>query len=132
MLTPPTVANAIPNQYVVVPNAFNYTVPANTFADPKGAALSYTATLADGSPLPAWLSFDPSSSTFSGTPAVTDVATLQILVTATDADNQQVSAPFTLTVYPPLQPPARGWACWAPITTAPTSTASASTKSTRR
>ena len=83
-------------------------MPADTFADQMGAALSYSATLADGTPLPAWLNFDPSSSTFSGTPAVTDVAVLQILVTATDADNQQVSAPFTLTVYPPLQPAGQG------------------------
>ena len=106
--TPPIVANAIPNQYVIVPNAFNYTVPANTFADPVGAPLSYSATLADGSLLPAWLSFDPSSSTFSGTPALTDVATLQIIVTASDADNQQVSAPFTLNVYPPTQSAGQG------------------------
>ena len=43
--TPPTVANAISDQYVVVPNTFNFTVPANTFADREGAALSYAATL---------------------------------------------------------------------------------------
>ena len=106
--TPPLVATAIPNQYVIVPNAFSYTVPANTFTDPVGAALSYSATLADGSALPAWLSFDPIAVAFSGTPAITDVATLQILVTATDADNQQVSAPFTLYVYPPTQPAGQG------------------------
>ena len=99
--TPPTVANAIPNQYVILPNAFNYTVPANTFAEEQSAPLSYSATLADGSPLPAWLNFDPGSSTFSGTPDSTDLGTVQILVTAVDADNQQVSAPFTLAIYPP-------------------------------
>ena len=69
--TPPTVANAIPDQVVIVPNAFNYTVPANTFADAQGAALCYAATLADGSPMPPGFSFDPSSSTFSGTPDIT-------------------------------------------------------------
>ena len=106
--TPPTVANAIPDQYVIVPNAFSYTVPANTFADGQGATLSYAATLADGTPLPAWLSFDPTACAFSGTPALTDVATLQILVTATGPDNQQVSAPFTLYVYPPTQSAGQG------------------------
>ena len=49
------------------------------------------------------MSFDPTACAFSGTPALTDVATLQILVTATGPDNQQVSAPFTLYVYPPTQ-----------------------------
>ena len=47
------------------------------------------------------MSFDPNACAFSGTPALTDVATVQILVTATDANNSQVSAPFTLHVYPP-------------------------------
>ena len=98
---PPTVANAIPDQSVVVPNAFSYTVPAATFSDQEGAILYDTASLADGSPLPAWLSFDPSTSTFSGTPAATDVGTLQILVTADVPVYSPVSAPFTLTVLPP-------------------------------
>ena len=96
-----TVANPIPNQGVTVPNAFNFTVPSDTFADSAAAIVSYAATLADGTPLPAWLSFDPNACAFSGTPALTDVATVQILVTATDANNSQVSAPFTLHVYPP-------------------------------
>ena len=55
-ITPPIVANAIPNQLVNVPNAFNFTVPGNTFVDQSGMPLSYSATLANGAPLPAWLS----------------------------------------------------------------------------
>ena len=70
--------------------------------------MSYNATLADGSPLPAWLSFDPIACAFSGTPDITDVGALQILVIAVDADNQQVSAPFTLYVEPPQLPAGQG------------------------
>ncbi|GLR13424.1 hypothetical protein GCM10007907_22140 [Chitinimonas prasina] len=53
----------------------------------EGDVLTYSATLADGSPLPVWLSFtqtDASSFYFSGTPAVESVGMLDILLTATD------------------------------------------------
>ena len=50
--TPPTVANPIPDQVVTEPNSYQYIVPGDTFAKTQGA-LSYSATLANGSPLPA-------------------------------------------------------------------------------
>ena len=65
--------------------AFNYTVPANTFADTDaGDTLTYTATQSDDSALPSWLSFDDATRTFSGTPATANVATLEVTVTASD------------------------------------------------
>ena len=49
---------------------FSFTVPATSFIDvDAGDSLTLSATLADGSPLPAWLSFDAATQTFSGTPA---------------------------------------------------------------
>ena len=49
---------------------FSFTVPAASFIDVDvGDSLTLSATLADGSPLPAWLSFDAGTHTFSGTPA---------------------------------------------------------------
>ena len=45
--------------------AFTFTVPANTFADvDPGDPLTYSATLADGNALPAWLSFNSTTRTF--------------------------------------------------------------------
>jgi len=44
-----------------------YTVPARTFTDPDGNALSYSATLNTGAALPAWLSFNSTTHTFTGT-----------------------------------------------------------------
>ncbi len=44
--------------------AFNYALPAGAFTDVDaiyGDSLSYSATLADGSALPGWLSFDAAS-----------------------------------------------------------------------
>lgn len=76
----------------------NFTVPADTFVDPDGGDLTLSATLADGSGLPAWLSFDPETGTFSGTPANGDVGTIDIQVTATDPDGESVTDIFTLSV----------------------------------
>ena len=79
---PPMVANNIPNQTATADNAFSYAFPANTFS---GGPAGYTATKADGSTLPAWLSFDAGTRTFSGTPTSADVGTLSVTVTATAA-----------------------------------------------
>ena len=47
--------------------ARQYTVPAATFTDPDGNALTYSATLNTGVALPSWLVFYPSTATFYGT-----------------------------------------------------------------
>ena len=81
--------------------AFSFVIPANTFSDiDVGDTLQLSATLADGSALPAWVSFDPATGTFSGTPVGTDGAAVSILVTATDAAGASVSAAFVLRVQP--------------------------------
>ncbi|MBN3053835.1 putative Ig domain-containing protein, partial [Pectobacterium brasiliense] len=57
-----------------------------------------SATLADGSPLPSWITFNPATGTFSGTPDNADVGSLSIRVTATDGSNAAVYTDFSLTV----------------------------------
>jgi serralysin len=63
-----------------------YTIPATSFIDLDGQdTLTFKATLTNGSPLPAWLSFDASTRTFSGTPPLAAVGVpLAIRVTADD------------------------------------------------
>ena len=79
----PTVANPIPNQAATESVSFSFSVPGNTFDDLDASdTLTLTATLSDGSALPTWLSFD--GTTFSGTPAVGDIGTITVRVTATD------------------------------------------------
>ncbi|MBI0432194.1 putative Ig domain-containing protein, partial [Pectobacterium parmentieri] len=68
-----------------------------TFIDPDGDTLTLSATLADGSPLPSWITFNPATGTFSGTPGNGDVGNLTIKVTANDGD-ASVSTTFSLTV----------------------------------
>lgn len=50
--------------------ANSFSLASDTFVDPNGQHLTYTATLANGSPLPSWLHFSPLTETFSGTPKV--------------------------------------------------------------
>ncbi len=83
----PTVAANIPDQKTTAGQPFTFTFAAGTFADvdiPYGDTLSYTASLADGFALPAWLTFDPVTRTFSGTPAIANKGIYHIKVVATD------------------------------------------------
>ncbi len=92
----PTVAHVIFDRAAVESVPFSFTVPANTFTDvDAGDTLTYSA---DG--LPAWLSFNPGTRTFTGTPGNGDVrfGPDTITVTATDNDSQSVSTTFGLTV----------------------------------
>jgi trimeric autotransporter adhesin len=95
----PKVQNAVEDARARVGISFEFTLPANTFVDPNaGDQLTYSASLANGDALPAWLSFDSQSRTFSGTPDLADIAALTIIVTATDPEGAIAVAPFTLTV----------------------------------
>jgi hypothetical protein len=83
-------------------------VPANTFADvDSGDVQTLSATLANGTPLPSWLTFNPESRTFSGIPANPDAGVITLKLTATDIMGATVSTNFDLTVTavaPPATP----------------------------
>ncbi|MBX9904846.1 MAG: putative Ig domain-containing protein [Burkholderiales bacterium] len=79
--------------------AFSFVVPEQRFSDPdSGDALTYAARLADGSPLPDWLLFDPAARRFSGTPLNGDVGSLALEVTATDLAGASAAGTFAVTV----------------------------------
>lgn len=80
----PAVINTIDDQSATEGQLFTFEVPSNTFADVDGPSLTYTATLADGCPLPSWLSFTPSLRSFSGTPPANAPSSLEIKVIASD------------------------------------------------
>jgi Ca2+-binding RTX toxin-like protein len=95
----PTVGNPIANQTVLEDAPFNIPVQANTFADPDaGDTLIYSATQADGTALPSWLSFDAATRTFTGTPDDAQVGTLNLAVKATDSGGLGATSTFALTV----------------------------------
>jgi len=73
----------------------NFTLASNTFTDPQGEKLTYSATLANGSALPPWLRFNASTGTFTGMVPST-AAGLSIKVTATDAGGASASETFSV------------------------------------
>ncbi|HWA37894.1 MAG TPA: VCBS domain-containing protein, partial [Burkholderiales bacterium] len=87
---------------------FTFTVPLGTFTD-VDSALTLSATLAGGAPLPAWLGFDPLTRTFAGTPPA-GFGPMAVQVTASDGTSV-VAGDFRI-VAPPAPP--------APAVTAPT------------
>ncbi|WP_080507775.1 tandem-95 repeat protein [Rhodopseudomonas palustris] len=107
----PTLQTALADQTSAEDQPFGFTIPANTFADADGRLdgtsnpLTYEAVLSDNSALPAWLSFDPATGTFSGTPPQDFVGSIDVKVYASDGE-YAASEGFTLTVTPVNDKPA--------------------------
>ncbi|MBV6486588.1 MAG: hypothetical protein GHHEDOFH_00523 [Pseudorhodoplanes sp.] len=97
----PVVANAIDDKQAAVNEEFSFQFADDTFSDIDSGSLVYSATLENGDPLPSWLSFDPQTRTFSGTPL--EANTLSIRVTASDGFGS-VSETFALTIEGPPEP----------------------------
>ena len=95
----PTVVQSLANQVTSEDTAFSFSIPSDAFADVDPVdQLTLSATLSDGSALPAWLQFDAATRTFSGTPGNGDVGTLSIKVTADDGAGASVSDVFDVNV----------------------------------
>ena len=95
----PQLDNPLADQNSDEDTAFSFSVPATAFSDPDSDPLTYSATLANGDPLPAWLAFDPGTRTFSGTPPQDFNGAIDVRVTAADA-TLAASDTFTLTITP--------------------------------
>lgn len=81
----PRVIAAIDDQFVEPATAFSFVIPTGAFDDPNsGDPLTYSVAMADGGALPSWLSFDPVTRTFSGTPSNSDGGISRIAITVTD------------------------------------------------
>ncbi|BCH29004.1 hypothetical protein MesoLjLc_09340 [Mesorhizobium sp. L-8-10] len=95
----PVLAVQTANQNAAVGTAYSLVLPANTFADvDSGDTLTYAASTTSGAALPAWLSFNAATRTFSGTPTAADVGTLGIRVTATDLGSLAATETFNITI----------------------------------
>ncbi|WP_158290254.1 putative Ig domain-containing protein [Ramlibacter sp. WS9] len=94
----PTLNQAIADQQATEDTSFSFQFAAGTFVDPDGDALTYSATLFGGGALPAWLTFDGTTRTFSGTPGNGDVGTLSVTVTASDGAGPTASDTFDIAV----------------------------------
>jgi len=68
------------------------------FQDVDGDPISLTVTAMDGSPLPAWLSFDAHTGQLSGTPSQGDVGVLALQLTGTDPEGLSAATNLFLTI----------------------------------
>jgi Ca2+-binding RTX toxin-like protein len=95
----PVLVTGLVDQVVNANAALNFTLPVGAFADADaGDLLSYTATLANGSALPSWLSFNSVTKTFTGQPTLENSGLIDIKVLASDSSGAQASDNFTILV----------------------------------
>jgi VCBS repeat-containing protein len=93
----PTVSTAIADATTAEDAAYSYDASAH-FADiDAGDGATYTATLANDSALPSWLTIT-SAGVLSGTPLNADVDSIDVKVTRTDTDGLSVSDTYSLTI----------------------------------
>jgi hypothetical protein len=78
--------------------AFSFALPSNTFIHPLGMGMGYVALLKGYNPLPAWLSFNASTRTFTGNPIWQDGGVYEIIVKAQDANSRYAVTGFKLTI----------------------------------
>jgi len=77
----PYIKSLIKNQTAVAGQPFTFIIPDNIFFDDDSdIALTYSATLINGNPLPSWLRFNQETRTFSGIPAETGDLTIRVVV----------------------------------------------------
>ena len=95
----PVVTQQLADQTTDEDVAWTYQLPANTFTDADGDQLKLTASLVDGTSLPSWLTFNPNTQSFAGTPPPNYFGVIGLRVTASDASTS-VSSSFHLTINP--------------------------------
>ncbi|NDH48547.1 MAG: hypothetical protein EBX99_12065, partial [Acidimicrobiia bacterium] len=85
----PTLTAELIDQVAIPTKTFTYQIPSDAFVDRDlaDANLTLSVARADGSALPTWLTFNPTTKTFTGTPSQADlagVAGISVRVTASD------------------------------------------------
>ena len=97
----PTVLTPLSNQVFAVEQAVSVGVQRTTFQDADaGDRLTISATLSNGDPLPSWMTFDPVSRQFSGSPDAENLGNYDISVVATDSQGSSTTSLFSVTITP--------------------------------
>lgn len=93
----PYLRYSVQNQTFSSGRSNTFTISDSTFIDDDGNhTLTYTASLSNGTPLPSWLTFNPDSVSFEGTP--TEAGSFIIKVMAADPAGATAMTSFTLRV----------------------------------
>ncbi|MDR0571830.1 MAG: putative Ig domain-containing protein, partial [Rickettsiales bacterium] len=89
------------SNHIARENEFLYFVlPTDLFTDPDDSQLTYYATLANGEPLPQWLSFDQITGLFAGTPPLGSSSNIKMKIWSTDGLLDSESVEFNLSILP--------------------------------
>jgi Ca2+-binding RTX toxin-like protein len=94
----PTVAAATSNEQFSEDRLVTVSLQRVGFADANGGSLSFSATLSDGSPLPAWLNFNADALLLSGVPDNDAVGRYSVRVTADDGYGGSASHTLSLQI----------------------------------
>ncbi len=95
----PRLVSALSNQQMVPSATALFQIPQASFMDPDaGDSLLYSAARSDGTPLPAWLSFDAATGTFTARPSTDAIGSVQVRVLATDTSGAAAQSVFTIAV----------------------------------
>ena len=113
----PRLTVQVPDQLARLNMTFQFTVNPATFDDPIfPGSLVLSLRLSNGNPLPvgAWLSFDPATGLFSGTPLAANHADYEFVLTATNPLGSVITSnTFRIQVEPVAGDLASAYATWA-------------------
>ena len=99
---PPQLVHPIADQIAHGQVESIFLVSGNTFSDSDpGDVLTYSATLANGNPLPVWLTFDPIAVSFTANADINVSGVVTVRLSATDSARAQAADFFNITVIPP-------------------------------
>jgi uncharacterized delta-60 repeat protein len=122
-----TTFGGIGSPTIEVGEAFAWTVPPRAFTDADTDALTYTLALADGSPLPGWLTFNGTTLTGTPPPGTVDFT---LHVTATDPWGASATQALAFRVQSTNEAPIVNYAVPAGIVLTPTGPGNSSDTST--
>ena len=102
----PVLTGPLPALQAAIGSTFTHTIDSSAFTDQDGGdVLSYEAKLANGEPLPTWLTFNSQTRTFSGTPDSAHAGSINVLLSASDMAGASTSGQFSLSVEAQNRPP---------------------------
>ncbi len=93
----PILITSLENQAVKYDTVgWSYDASASFSDEDVSDSLSYSATLANGNPLPAWILIGATTGVLTGSPSINDRGTFSLIVKTSDTHGSSVSAPLTV------------------------------------
>ncbi len=98
---PPVQTGEVGPVALTLDEPIDFSIPADLFTDPDGEEITYSARLADGGPLPAWLTFDAATRRFGGVAVGASFGSWEVEIIGDDGQDDPISTTFALSVVAP-------------------------------